>query len=73
MINWILLSSTDRELLPEIPDYALDKHTAAGQAIGRGDRHFWEIGARLNPELSNRDLTYLDRVMEILDESETTH
>ena len=28
------------EILPTIPDYAYDKHTKEGQALGRGDRHF---------------------------------
>ncbi len=70
MINWVLLASARGEAVPEIPDYALDKHTAAGQAMGRGDHHFWEIGAQLNPELPDRDLTYQHRVMAILDESD---
>jgi replication-associated recombination protein RarA len=70
MINWLLMASARGEVMAEIPDYALDKHTAAGQALGRGDRHFWEIGAMLNPELPDRDLTYRKRVLAILDKSE---
>jgi replication-associated recombination protein RarA len=31
----------------EIPDFALDKHTAKGRTLKRGWRHFWEHGARL--------------------------
>jgi replication-associated recombination protein RarA len=30
-----------------IPDFALDRHTAAGRKRKRGWRHFWEHGARL--------------------------
>lgn len=30
-----------------IPDYALDKHTASGRAMGRGFEHFLDEGARL--------------------------
>ena len=66
MINWILLASARGEANLEIPDYALDKHTAAGQALGRGDQHFWEIGAQLHPELPGRELTYRKRVLDIL-------
>ena len=56
--------------MPEVPDYALDKHTAAGQALGRGDCHFWEVGAQLSPELPGRNLEYRRRVMEMLAEKE---
>jgi replication-associated recombination protein RarA len=68
MINWVLLASARDEVSPQIPDYALDKHTAEGRKLGRGDRHFWEVGAKLDPELPGRDLTYHTRVMEILNE-----
>lgn len=32
----------------EIPDFALDKHTARGKALRRGHEHFWTEGARLS-------------------------
>jgi len=32
---------------PEVPDYARDKHTRAGVAMGRKWRHFVEVGALL--------------------------
>lgn len=67
MVNWIIKGVARGELRPEIPDYALDKHTAAGQAMGRGDRHFWEVGAQLSPELPDRDLTYRERVLVLLE------
>ena len=31
----------------EIPDWALDKHTARGRAMGRGEEHFQKEGAKL--------------------------
>lgn len=31
----------------EIPDFARDRHTAAGRKLRRGWKHFWEHGARL--------------------------
>lgn len=33
----------------EIPDFALDKHTARGRARRRGWKHFWKEGATLSP------------------------
>ncbi len=68
MVNWIKAAVEDSGLRPEIPDYALDKHTARGQAMGRGDRHFWEVGALLEPEWPERDRTYRERVMKLLKE-----
>ena len=70
MINWVLMMAERGEAVPEVPDYALDKHTAAGQALGRGDRHFWEVGAQLSPELPGRNLEYRRRVMAMLAEKE---
>jgi replication-associated recombination protein RarA len=34
----------------EIPDWALDRHTAAGRRLGRGHDHFFEQGALLENE-----------------------
>lgn len=67
MINWLKHEMTQGELRPRIPDYAIDMHTARGKSMGRGPRHFWEEGARLNPELPTRDRTYRARMMKILD------
>jgi replication-associated recombination protein RarA len=70
MINWIIHSEEKGKLLPTIPDYALDRHTADGQAMGRGRRHFFEEAARLSPELPGRDLTYRQRLIEMLNNGE---
>jgi replication-associated recombination protein RarA len=32
----------------EIPDYALDKHTRRGKALGRGIKHFYEEASKLH-------------------------
>lgn len=66
MLNWVMRS----QARPVIPDYALDMHTAQGQAMGRGLRHFLEEGAKIAPELPGRELTYRERLMKMLDEGE---
>ena len=70
MINWINHTSKSGTLLPVIPDYALDMHTAEGQKKGRGRRHFFEEASRTVPELQDRDRTYLERIMKMLDAGE---
>jgi replication-associated recombination protein RarA len=70
MVNWIRLAVERGEAAPHIPDYAVDMHTAQGQAQGRGLRHFYEQGAQLAPELPERDLTYRRRIMALLDQGE---
>lgn len=69
MINWVIWEVERNGRLPEIPEYAIDMHTARGKAMGRGKRHFWEVGAILKPELEGRDQTYRDRMMKLLDEA----
>ena len=70
MINWINHSSKLGNVQPVIPDYALDMHTAEGQKKGRGRRHFFEEASRTIPEDSDRDRTYLDRIMKMLESGE---
>ena len=70
MINWINHARKLGDLLPVVPDYALDMHTAEGQKKGRGRRHFFEEASRTHPEVSDRDRTYLDRIMKMLDAAE---
>jgi replication-associated recombination protein RarA len=70
MINWINHSSGMGKVLPVIPEYALDMHTAEGQKKGRGRRHFFEEASRVIPEASDRDRNYLERIMKMLDSGE---
>lgn len=67
MVNWMKHEVENGTLRPEIPEYAIDMHTARGQQMGRGPRHFWEEGARLSPEWTERDRTYQERMMAVLD------
>jgi len=39
----------------EIPDYALDKHTARGRKMGRGHDHFFDVAAQLNNQAKLAD------------------
>lgn len=54
-----------REGIVGIPDFALDKHTARGNTImGRGLKHFIEVGAELSPEVPEyaaMSKTYLEK------------
>jgi replication-associated recombination protein RarA len=70
MANWMNYTSQLGKVLPVIPEYALDMHTAEGQKKGRGRRHFYEEASRVNPEASERDHTYLERIMQMLDAGE---
>jgi replication-associated recombination protein RarA len=70
MINWINHASRSGKLLPTIPEYALDMHTAEGQKKGRGRRHFFEEASRTIPEMQDRDRTYLERIIAMLDSGE---
>jgi replication-associated recombination protein RarA len=70
MINWINHASKLGSALPKIPDYALDMHTAEGQSKGRGRRHFFEEASLVIPEVADRDRTYLERIMTMLDSGE---
>jgi replication-associated recombination protein RarA len=67
MVNWMIHEVNQNGLRPEIPDYALDMHTAQGQRSGRGKRHFWEEATKLSPEWADRDQTYRQRMLAILD------
>lgn len=66
MYNWLRLAVERDGLRPEIPDYALDMHTARGAAAGRGLLHFLEEGARVHPELTDRETQYRMRLLDIL-------
>ena len=47
---WMQIESGDTEFRREVPDYALDMHTPQGRRMGRGIRHYFEEGAKLENE-----------------------
>jgi len=70
MAMWIKREVESGRLLPTVPDYALDMHTARGSEMGRDLRHFFEEGAKLIPELPDRDTTYRQRMLKLLDKGD---
>jgi len=54
----------------DIPDYALDKHTERGKALGRSDSHFWKVASKLFPEKKDRNKYYLNKILAILNQKE---
>lgn len=63
----VLRHSVERgESRPEIPDYAVDMHTARGKQLGRGIEHFLEEGAKVSPELEDRETAYKERLLQLL-------
>ena len=66
MHNWMRHAVENEGVRPEIPDYALDMHTARGMAMGRDLVHFLEIGAQVSPELPDRDTRYRERLLRIV-------
>jgi replication-associated recombination protein RarA len=69
MVMWINFSSEEGEVRPNIPDYALDMHTAAGKKLNRGLKHFLDIGAQLSSESLDREKIYKERISKILDKN----
>jgi replication-associated recombination protein RarA len=43
------------ELYREVPDEALDKHTARGKGMGRGIEHFLDEASKVHPEAEDAD------------------
>ena len=66
LVNLLMREVENDRMLPIIPDYAIDMHTARGQHMGRGPQHFLEEGAQVSPELPNRDTSFRDRLLKLL-------
>jgi len=68
MVNWMKKMVEEGGILPVIPDYALDMHTQRGQKMGRDVRYFIEVASQLSPEMEDRDKTYRERWLKLLEE-----
>ncbi|MGH2343655.1 MAG: AAA family ATPase [Chloroflexota bacterium] len=69
MLNWIRRQVETKGAVPTIPDYAYDMHTGEGKRMGKGLRYFYDVGSRIDPELPDRDRTYRERMLALLDEA----
>ena len=69
MYNWIMKEYKRGNLKPIIPDYAVDKHTLKGQMEGRNEDDFYSTGSQVSPEWPDRDKTYRERILKILEEN----
>jgi replication-associated recombination protein RarA len=65
MYNWMLHAVENEGLRPQLPDWVIDMHTARGQAMGRAERHFLEEGAKVDPELPDREKKYYEILTEL--------
>ncbi len=68
MYNWIMKEYKSGNLKPEIPEYAIDKHTLKGQQEGKDEDYFYSTGSYVEPEWKERDTTYRERILKILAE-----
>jgi len=53
LANLVLMDMEEGKLL-EMPDWAVDKHTKRGKALGRDLKFFWEEGAKLENPLPSK-------------------
>jgi replication-associated recombination protein RarA len=64
LLNVVYTEREREEKFPPIPEFALDKHTACGKALGKGIEDFFSEGNKLeNEAFHNR---YTERAKELL-------
>ncbi len=66
LLKNIMIKSFAMGYVPEIPDYALDKHTIRGQEMGRDSFHFQNEASVVYPQLEV-DNNYKEEYAEILE------
>ena len=67
LLKNICIKSFAMGKFPEIPDYALDKHTQRGQEMGRDSFHFLNESSKVIPQ-AKIDNDYKERYAKILEE-----
>jgi replication-associated recombination protein RarA len=70
MSAWIKQQVETGVMKPEIPDYALDMHTARGREMGRDLRYFYEEAAHVNTEMAGRDTSFRRKLMAMFEDPE---
>src|SRR5262245_11309850 len=71
MANWLMRVVDSGERLPEVPDVAFDMHTRRGRELGRDIHHFLREGAVVEPEWEDRDRTYRERLLALLEREDS--
>jgi len=64
LLNVVYTERERENKFPPIPEYALDKHTARGKAMGKGIEDFFSEGNKLENEAFNN--AYTERAKELL-------
>lgn len=70
MYCWIQKEYAAGNIKPEIPSYAIDKHTLKGQEMGKDEDTFYNEGSLVSPEWEDRDTKYKERIMAIIEAEE---
>ena len=65
LLKNIMMKSFAMGFVPEVPDFALDKHTVRGAAMGRDSFHFLDEASKVIPQMEV-DNDYKERYEEIL-------
>lgn len=69
LVDWALIHAFrgNHDVEQEVKDYALDKHTRRGKQKGRGFKHFFEEGAKLeNHVVQENEDKYMESSRKIL-------
>ncbi len=72
LLKNIIIKSFAMGYVPEIPDYALDKHTTRGQKMGRGSEHFLNVASKVYPQAEVHN-DYKEQYAEILKKYDPDH
>ncbi|BDR57748.1 hypothetical protein XA3_01890 [Xylocopilactobacillus apicola] len=71
LLKNIIIKKFAMGYVPEIPDFALDKHTVRGKEMGRGSEHFLEEASKICPR-AKVDNSYQEEYRELLKTYEPT-
>ena len=69
LLKNIVQKEFEKNILPEIPDYALDMHTRIGQEMNRDINHFLNVASIVEPQLEVEN-NYQERLNKLINEKE---
>ena len=72
LANWAKFATALGEAKAEIPDFARDMHTRAGQDMGRDYRFFIEQASKVVPELPDHETRWRDWIVKALNQGKLT-